>query len=434
MSIAIRVENLGKRFRRYHADRPPTLKEAVVRGFRKTGAVEQFWALRGVSFEVAYGEMLGIVGHNGAGKSTLLQLIGGVGYPNSGRVRVEGRIGALLDLGAGFSPDLTGRENVLVMAVAAGLSRRDVLQRFDRIVEFAELEDSIDTPLRTYSSGMQMRLAFSVAIHTDPQVLLVDEFLAVGDLSFQTKCLRRIAELKAEGCAIVLISHSPAQINELCDRAIWLRHGEVVMDGPPDVVTGQYTVEMRAETQRRTPNQAPEGMASGTELAPNRNRFGSRDAEVTAVRLLPGPAIASGEPFEVEFEYLTHVPLASPIFVVSITRREDGRVCLDLNTKAMGLSLTTLEGVGKARLSLGRLDLLGGEYWVNVGIFEADWAYAFDYHWEVYPLSIEGIALSQGVLLPPCRWHLDIAESDQCAFDKELPAAAFETLPKLKVS
>ncbi len=181
------VQGLGKQFRRYHRDRPVTLKEAVVRGLRQMKPVEQFWALREVSCSVAAGRTIGVIGNNGAGKSTLLRLIGGVGRPDEGSVQVHGRIGALLDLGVGFHPDLTGRENVFVSGVIAGLTRHEVAQRFDSIVAFAELQQSIDSPLRTYSSGMQMRLAFAVAIHTEPEILLIDEVLAVGDLAFQRK-------------------------------------------------------------------------------------------------------------------------------------------------------------------------------------------------------------------------------------------------------
>ena len=175
------VQGLGKQFRRYHRDRPVTLKEAVVRGLRQMKPVEQFWALRELSCSVAAGRTLGVIGNNGAGKSTLLRLIGGVGRPDEGSVQVHGRIGALLDLGVGFHPDLTGRENVFVSGVIAGLTRHEVTQRFDSIVAFAELQQSIDSPLRTYSSGMQMRLAFAVAIHTEPEILLIDEVLAVGE-------------------------------------------------------------------------------------------------------------------------------------------------------------------------------------------------------------------------------------------------------------
>jgi len=227
------VQGLGKQFRRYHRDRPVTLKEAVVRGLRQMKPVEQFWALREVSCSVAAGRTLGMIGNNGAGKSTLLRLIGGVGRPDEGSVQVHGRIGALLDLGLGFHPDLTGRENVFVSGVIAGLTRHEVAQRFDSIVAFAELQQSIDSPLRTYSSGMQMRLAFAVAIHTEPEILLIDEVLAVGDLAFQRKCLQRIARFKAEGCTILLVSHDATLIQQLCDEVLWLRGGRLVAHGDP---------------------------------------------------------------------------------------------------------------------------------------------------------------------------------------------------------
>ncbi len=199
MSIAIAVQGLGRQFRRYHLDRPWTLQEAVQRGLRRMAPAEHFWALREVSFSVAHGHALGVVGPNGAGKSTLLRLLGGVGRPNEGTIEVHGRIGALLELGAGFHPDLTGRENLFINGLISGLTRSEVTTRLDSIVDFAELQDFIDNPLRTYSSGMQMRLAFAVAIHTDPEIFLIDEVLAVGDLSFQRKCLERITQLKRAG-------------------------------------------------------------------------------------------------------------------------------------------------------------------------------------------------------------------------------------------
>jgi lipopolysaccharide transport system ATP-binding protein len=406
MKAAIRIENLGKRFRRYQADRPRTLKEMLVSGWRPRGKGEQFWALRHVDLEVAAGEMVGIVGQNGAGKSTLLQLTGGVGTPDEGSARVLGRIGALLDLGAGFSGDLTGRENVFVTGVAAGLTIREVRRRFDRIVSFAELEDSIDNPVRTYSSGMQMRLGFSVAVHTDPQVLLVDEFLSVGDLAFQTKCLNRIKEIKSNGCAILLISHSPSQINELCDRAIWLRRGEVVVSGLPEVVTGQYEVEMRSETRRRTPHRPTTLAASGLELEVNRNRFGSLEVEILDVRLNPADQVRQGEAVAVAIEFRASKPVRAPRFNVGISRAEDGFSCLDLNSDVTA-DRAEVSGTGRVTLSIKRLDLVAGHYYVNVGVFQSDWEYAYDYHWEVYPLRVEGVEGSKGVLGPPFRWELE---------------------------
>ena len=405
MREAIIVQRLGKRYNRYHAERPVTIMEAALSGLRRIRPKEEFWALRDVSFTVSPGQMLGIVGKNGAGKSTLLQLIGGVGHPDEGRVKVNGRIGALLDLGAGFHPDLTGRENAFVSAVVAGLTRREVARRFDSIVEFAELEAFIDNPLRTYSTGMQMRLAFAVAVHTEPEVLLVDEFLSVGDLAFQSKCLQRIDQLKAEGCAIVLISHSADQIQELCDRALWLRKGQVVAYGEPDVVVGEYVVEMRSQTQQRTPKRPPQVTKSGVELRVNENRFGSLEIEITDVRLLPISEINSGDSLCVEIEYQLEKPIDSPIFSVAISR-EDGEICFDTNTEAMGQSLPLLEGDGQIKLHLDRLDLSGGKYFVNVGVYEHNWAYAYDYHWHVYPLEIRSPVRDKGILNPPLRWEI----------------------------
>ncbi|MEP0918317.1 ABC transporter ATP-binding protein [Leptolyngbya sp. DQ-M1] len=410
MQDAIIVDNLGKHFNRHHADRPMTLMEAALSGWRRITPIEQFWALRNVSFTVSDGEMLGILGRNGAGKSTLLQLIGGVGSASEGRAKVKGRIGALLDLGAGFHSDLTGRENVFVCGVVAGLTRKEVARRFDVIVAFAELEDFIDNPVRTYSSGMQMRLAFAIAIHTDPDVLLIDEFLSVGDLAFQTKCLARIRELKSQGCAIVYISHSPDQIEKLCDRALWLQQGRMVAYGEPGVVAGQYLADMQSETRKRTPSRPAQFTEAGTELRVNENRFGSLEVEITAVRLLPDSEIRSGDLLQVEIEYWTPCQIESPIFSVSI-HLEDSTLCCDFNTKSQQLSIPYIEGQGKLSLSLDRLDLNQGQYFIDVGVYEKDWAYAYDYHWQAYPLLVQTSLKAQGILHPPANWKLQSIHS-----------------------
>jgi lipopolysaccharide transport system ATP-binding protein len=243
MGAEIVVHSVGKSFRLFHPRRPRTLQEAVVHGLRGLSPVDRFWALRDVSFSVAPGKMVGIMGANGAGKSTLLRLIGGVGRPDEGHIHVTGRIGALLDLGAGFHPDLTGRENVYINGVISGLSRREVSRSFDSIFHFAELEDFIDSPLRVYSTGMQMRLAFAIAAHIEPEVLLIDEVLAVGDISFQQKCIQRIERFKYQGCTILLVSHEPALIAEQCEDAIWLHAGKIVSYGKAASVTERYVRE-----------------------------------------------------------------------------------------------------------------------------------------------------------------------------------------------
>lgn len=250
MGQAIVVQNLSKQFRRYHPDRPRTLQEALLRGLRWIRPVEYFWALHDVSFSIAHGRMVGVIGRNGAGKSTLLRLIGGVGRPDKGVVKVHGQVGALLDLGTGFHPELTGRENVFVSGVIAGLTRREVTQHFDSIVAFAELEEFIDSPLRTYSTGMQMRLGFAVAVHVEPELLLIDEILSVGDLAFQHKSFERIVEFKARGCTIVVVTHNTARIRELCDEALWLQAGRLMAHGPAAEVVDQYVTD--TEMGRRT--------------------------------------------------------------------------------------------------------------------------------------------------------------------------------------
>lgn len=201
---------------------------------------EVFWALRNVSFGVGPGRMLGVVGPNGAGKSTLLRLIGGIGRPDEGSAAVEGRVGALMEMSAGFHHDLTGRENVLISAVVHGLTRREAQRRFESIVAFAELEDFIDSPLRTYSSGMQVRLGFAVAVHMDSEILLIDEALAVGDASFRHKCLERVAQFKRQGHTIVFVSHQTDFIREFCDEALWLQSGQLMAHGSVESVLGGY--------------------------------------------------------------------------------------------------------------------------------------------------------------------------------------------------
>ncbi|NET38799.1 MAG: ABC transporter ATP-binding protein, partial [Cyanothece sp. SIO1E1] len=280
-----------------------------------------------------------------------------------------------------------------------------VAHRFERIVAFAELEGFIDNPVRTYSSGMMMRLAFSVAVYTQPDILLIDEFLSVGDLSFQTKCLNHINEMKSQGCAIVLVSHDARQVERLCDRALWLRHGTVMTYGEPTVVAGQYTAEMQLQTQNLTPNCPPSLTKSGQELRVNENRFGSLEAEITDVRLVPRQSLKSGDGLHIELDYKTNKPLKNAIFSISISQ-ENGETCLDANTLEMGIPSIRLQDQGSIKLTLDRLDLSSGQYFVDVGMYKQDWAYAYDYHWHVYPLTVDSFLPSKGILHPPMHWEI----------------------------
>lgn len=237
--MTIRVDHLSKRYW-LKGSAPRTFQQALA---QIAGAISQrtpFWALQDVSFNVNSGETVGIIGQNGAGKSTLLRLVCGLGHPTSGRTRVDGRVAALLELGVGFHPHLTGRENLYVSAIVSGLRRVEVDKRFDDIVQFAEIEQFIDQPLRTFSLGMQMRLAFSVAVHVDPDVLIIDEALAVGDAHFQQKCVHRIEDFRRQGKTMLIVSHDMDMIRRFCSRAIWLQHGQIIIDGPAPKVTTAY--------------------------------------------------------------------------------------------------------------------------------------------------------------------------------------------------
>jgi lipopolysaccharide transport system ATP-binding protein len=385
----ITAESVGKRYR--------------PQGPWKTRRKEMPWALRDVTFHVGPGEMLGIVGANGAGKSTLLRLLGGIGRPTEGKISTHGRVGALLDLGGGFLGDLTGRENAILAGVVAGLLRHEMNERLEEIVAFAELEDFIDEPVRTYSTGMMMRLAFSVAVHTDPEILLVDEFLSVGDLAFQAKCHAKITALRESGCAIVMVSHGMDQVRQLCDRALWLKPGEVAAFGSADVVSNLYETEMRQETLRRTPAGPKRKLGSGAELVPRENRFGTFEMEIVSV---DHPAsIRSGEPLAITLGYNAPKRIDTPVFVVSITR-EDGTVCLDTNTLLSRTEVPDLTGEGKLRFVLDRLDLAAGPYFLDVGVFENEWKHAYDYHWHAHPFTVEGAPSHKGLVAPPSRWEM----------------------------
>lgn len=410
MEDRIIVSGLGKRFYRYHTDRPTTLFEGFIRGFRGIKPKEVFWGLRHVDFQLKPGQVLGVIGKNGAGKSTLLRLIGGVGLPDEGYVRTKGTMGGFLDLTAGLRPDLTGRENIAVSAVIAGLTRQQMLERFDAIVAFAELEQFIDNPLRTYSSGMVMRLAFAVAAHTNPDILLIDEVLAVGDLAFRRKCYDRIDLFRDEGTTILFVSHEMGQIQRLCGTVLWLKDGQPARFGDPDLVIESYKQDLKTETRQRTPQNLGEtGISAGPVLILNKTRFGSLEVEITEVRLLttdgvPVSQIEGGEGITVEIHFTVHEPVDDPIFSVGI--KGGGQAACQTNTKAFGLELPEIVGPGRVAVHFDRLDLANGCYHVDVGVYEKSWSFAYDFHTRVYPLEVIAASGGKGIMQPPHRWML----------------------------
>ena len=251
MKPVITASRLGKRFRRYGTWRPKSVIEAAFLGWKRGDPDEHFWVFRGVDFEVFPGEMLGIVGRNGVGKSTLLSLVAGLLRADEGQIRLRGQVSALFDRARSLHPLLTGRENIRTSGLLSGLSRKQVAARFDQIVEFTDIEGFLDAPVRTYSSGMKARLAFSVAVHTDPDILLIDEFLFVGDQFFQDKCIERIRSLMRNGTAVLLTSHIASKIADHCSRAMWLGQQGIQALGPPDEVLAQYQAGGHESTSGR---------------------------------------------------------------------------------------------------------------------------------------------------------------------------------------
>ncbi|MBN1319117.1 MAG: ABC transporter ATP-binding protein [Anaerolineales bacterium] len=404
MSLAVTVKDLGKKFNRYRTDRPKTFKGVLFGGLERIKPLESFWALRNVSLDVTSGKALGIIGSNGAGKSTLLQLIGGIGCPDEGNVSVKGHIGALFSPSSGLTPELTGRENVYINGVIAGLTRKQVAQRFDSIVDFAELEDYIDSPMRTYSSGMQTRLGFAVTIHTEPDILLIDEALSVGDIKFQQKCIDRINRFKTDGCAILLVSHSTSAIKDFCDEALWLHRGEPMAYGPADIVVDRYITDARTGTPGRDSTDSNNGKS-----ADDTDRFGSREIEIVSFNLYDRnyqqvKVLNSGDALNVEIGYLAHKPIPSPIFIVTI-KRMDRTICFTTNSKNGNIQLDTVDQSGTLSLHIERLDLVGGQYMIDVSIHEQSYTYVYDYHLNSYPLIVRPTCGEKGILNPPAVWE-----------------------------
>ncbi|HEY76458.1 MAG TPA: ABC transporter ATP-binding protein [Thermoflexia bacterium] len=381
MSVAIRFESVSKRFTLHH-ERARSFQELALHLLRRNEhSREEFWALRDVSFTVEQGETVGLIGPNGAGKSTVLKLISRIIEPTSGRIVVDGRVGALLELGAGFHPDLTGRENIYLNGSILGLSRAEIRRKLDDIIGFAELERFIDVPVRHYSSGMYVRLGFSVAVHTEPDILLVDEVLAVGDAAFQRKCLERIDDLRRQGVTILFVSHAPEAVRSICSRAIWLDQGQLVDDGPAEGVVLRYLDRTWAAEKGRL--HAARG---------DSRRWGSGKIKIIAVRLLDGEGqerqqFRVGEPLVVEMRYQAQERVERPIFGLAI-HRSDGVHVTGPNTRFAGLEIPWVEGEGTVRYIVPALPLLKGLYYLSVSAHDWEDTEIYDYHNRLYPLRV----------------------------------------------
>jgi ABC-2 type transport system ATP-binding protein len=349
---AIEVRDVSKRFRLYR-EKPTSIKQRLLS--MRSRAVE-FWALRDVSFDVPQGSTLGLIGHNGSGKTTILKIIAGILRPTAGIVNQRGRLSALLELGAGFHPELTGRENVYLNASFLGLTRRDIDRTYDAIVEFAELEQFMDNQVKFYSSGMLVRLGFAVAVHVDPEVLLIDEVLAVGDEAFQAKCIGRVRDFQREGRTIILVTHALGRVTELCDRAVMLHHGVVHKQGTPeDVVREMRYVLLGIED----PDFVPEE--------------GSRAAEIAGVDLIApdgraGVPILVGDPLTIQVDVRSNRPVDDLDVDFQVLDGATNHPVLDARTSSGGMDVASFDGKKRVRFLVDAFPYQPGKYWVTIGL------------------------------------------------------------------
>ena len=376
----IQFENVSKRFS-FTSEAPQSVLETVISAFSRNKAEEKdLWAVNDVSFSVLPGQCFGIVGRNGSGKSTVLKLIARILRPTNGRIVVRGRVSALLELGAGFHQDLTGRENIFLNASLLGLDEDETKARFADIVAFSELGDFIDMPVKHYSSGMYMRLGFSVAIHMQPDILIVDEILAVGDQAFQTKCLDAILNLRKEGTTIIMVSHNLNVMRTMCTHLLWMNKGKPVASGLVEDIAAQYQAYSYAREEAQFANGATTEMSQRTDL------------QITAVRFLnelgeEQPTFQTGDAMTIEMEYFASKPVQNPEFGLAI-HRQDGVHVNGPNTNLAGVDLGVIEGMGVVRYQIEHLPLLPARYQVSTAVHDSQTHYCYDYHKDTYAFRI----------------------------------------------
>lgn len=425
---AIEVHNITKSFRIY-LDKGHTMKEKIL--FRKRRAYEERSVLNGISFEVKKGEAIGLIGHNGCGKSTTLKLLTKIMYPDSGTIEMRGRVSSLIELGAGFHPDMSGRENIYINASIFGLTKHEIDKRLGDIIAFSELEQFIDNPVRTYSSGMYMRLAFSVAINVNADILLIDEILAVGDVNFQTKCFERLKEIKRKGTTIVIVSHAFSQIEQICDKSIWINEGKIVDEGIPKYVHENYLNTM--EEQRLKKKEI--GSASGSQSVLNKNndeklpafcsplsiRIGNKEAEFTDVKLMTEDGVEktvykTGESFVVQMEYHCNKKGLDVNFGIGIFR-DDGIHVYGTNTLIEHDMLVQVQQKGRVQIIIKNNCLLPGKYMLDVAMHSED-GIRYDDIRNVTPFVITANKKDVGICRLDNYWIVDGEQLAKRSYEK----------------
>lgn len=406
---AIEVKNVTKSFKIY-IDKGNTLKEKAL--FKQRRRYEERNVLKDISFEVEKGQAVGLIGHNGCGKSTTLKLLTKIMYPDSGSIVMRGRVSSLIELGAGFHEDMSGRENIYINASIFGLTRGEINKRMEDIIAFSELEEFIDNPVRTYSSGMYMRLAFSIAINVDADILLVDEILTVGDFNFQAKCFNRLREVKASGTTIVIVSHSMEQIEQICDRSIWIHDGKIRREGRPRDVHPEYLDFMGEKRQelawKEAENKEVNKESEETKETDNENfeeshvvnhdkpeekkkRWGNGYARIEKIVLLDRQGkeksvIKTGDAVAIQITYKVNQKVEDAVFGIGIFR-SDGIQCYGTNTRIDKQNKFDLTKDGVVQINVPAMSLMAGEYLLDVAI-EADIGIAVDYYKEAYRFEV----------------------------------------------
>lgn len=415
---SIEVRNVTKQFKIY-IDKGRTIKERAL--FRKRRQYERRQVLRGISFEVKKGEAVGLIGHNGCGKSTTLKLLTRILYPDTGSIDIKGRVSSLIELGAGFHPDLSGKENIYINAAIFGLKRDEIDRRLDDIIAFSELEDFIDNPVRTYSSGMYMRLAFSVAINVDADVLLIDEILAVGDANFQIKCFNKLQEIKGKGTTIVIVSHSLEQIEQICDRTIWIHEGLVRMEGASRDVHPAYldymemkrreTAEKEAKrkAEREEYKEKEETIPASAYGMEEGKRWGNGRARIVEVRILDQEnqektVFKVEETIKIHLRYQVRSLVKDAVFGLGFFNAQ-GLRCYGTNTNIDNLPSFDLIMDGEVEVVLPRIMLLAGVYTLDMTIEEGH-GMPVDYYREVATIEITNSKRDLGVMRMDHQWIL----------------------------
>lgn len=413
---AIEVKDVTKKFKVY-LDKGHTLKEKTL--FRKRRAYEERSVLNGISFEVKKGEAVGLIGHNGCGKSTTLKLLTKIMYPDSGTIEMCGRVSSLIELGAGFHPDLSGRENIYINASIFGLTRKEIEERLEEIIAFSELEEFIDNPVRTYSSGMYMRLAFSIAINVDADILLIDEILAVGDAGFQSKCFNWLKEIKLNGTTIVIVSHSMGQIEQICDKSVWIHNGIIKIEGSPRDVHPQYldyvserrqTIAEKEEQRRNAKSIKKTAEVRKEHMQQKKMRWGNGKARIESVYFISedGKIIKSlktDASVTITIAYKVNQIVKDASFGIGIFRI-DGTHCYGTNTRIDQLDSFDINNDGTVRFSIDAMSLLPGRYFLDVAI-ECEMGIAVDYYKEACEFEVFSTKSDVGIARLKHRWYLD---------------------------